>query len=68
MFISDCSFSTGESNVGQASYYSCAFPSMIKRWRELFQNPDAWFGFVQIAGWQYSRMKGGSSGPNTKFF
>ena len=24
----------GESNVGQASFYACAFPSMIARWRE----------------------------------
>jgi sialate O-acetylesterase len=40
----------GESNVGQASYYQCAFPTMISDWRKSFGNPSLWFGFVQIAG------------------
>ena len=42
------------SNVGQASFYSCGFPAMIKAWRELFKVPDLWFGFVQIANFRYS--------------
>ena len=44
----------GESNVGQAKYYQCAFPSMIERWRDAFNDTKLWFGFVQIAGWRYS--------------
>ena len=44
----------GESNVGQAGFYQCAFPSMIRRWREAFKAPALWFGFVQIAGYRYS--------------
>ena len=42
------------SNVGQASFYSCGVPAMIKAWRELFKVPDLWFGFVQIANFRYS--------------
>ena len=44
----------GESNVGRAQYYSCAFPAMIAGWRAAFQQ-QLWFGFVQIAGYQYVR-------------
>lgn len=40
-----------ESNVGQTDYYACAFPAMISDWRKKFNNPSAWFGFVQLAAW-----------------
>eukprot|EP01052_Picozoa_sp_SAG31_P044584 SAG31_NODE_7830_length_1588_cov_1.248489_2_plen_133_part_00 len=47
----------GEANVGAAAYYACQFPAMIEGWREDFQAAGAdsplWFGFVQIAGWNY---------------
>ena len=43
----------GENNVGAAAYYACAFPSMITRWREKFRNEKLWFGFIQIAGYNY---------------
>jgi len=41
----------GEANVGNAPYYACAFPAMISDWRSNFKNPNAWFGFVQLAAW-----------------
>mmetsp|Transcript_20487 Transcript_20487/g.62479 ORF Transcript_20487/g.62479 Transcript_20487/m.62479 type:complete len:609 (-) Transcript_20487:572-2398(-) len=47
----------GESNVGQARYYSCQFPSMIRWWRTKLGAPNLWFGFIQIAGYAYSRPK-----------
>ena len=45
-------------DVGGAGFYACAFPSMITRWREAFQDPDLWFGFVQIASFGYSHPYG----------
>jgi sialate O-acetylesterase len=48
----------GESNVGQTDYYACAFPAMISDWRAKLNNPTMWFGFVQIAGYNYG------AGPN----
>ena len=40
----------GESNVGEAAYYSCIFPAMIADWRSKLPGLNT-FGFVQIAGW-----------------
>jgi sialate O-acetylesterase len=40
----------GESNVGEAAYYSCQFPAMIVDWRAKLPGLNT-FGFVQIAGW-----------------
>jgi hypothetical protein len=41
---------------------------MIRSWREWFGSPALWFGFVQIAGYAYSRpvpaAKGGMA-PDT---
>ena len=34
---------------------------MVQRWREHFGNSKLWFGFVQIAGWQYGHAWGSSS-------
>jgi hypothetical protein len=31
--------------------YDCLFPAMITGWRRAFKNPDAYFGFVQLASW-----------------
>lgn len=31
--------------------YSCLFPSMIQSWRTLFNNPTAYFGFIQLSTW-----------------
>ena len=44
--------------MGQASYYAHGFPAMITGWRAAFANENLWFGFVQIAGWGYSRPYG----------
>jgi sialate O-acetylesterase len=40
----------GEANVGEAAYYSCQFPAMIRDWRAKLPGLNT-FGFVQIAGW-----------------
>eukprot|EP00908_Phaeocystis_cordata_P008726 Transcript_19422.p1 GENE.Transcript_19422~~Transcript_19422.p1 ORF type:complete len:329 (-),score=91.77 Transcript_19422:118-1104(-) len=58
MALTGASWYQGESNVGAAAFYSCAFPSMIARWREAFASPALWFGFVQIAGYAYSHPYG----------
>eukprot|EP00743_Colponemidia_sp_Colp-15_P004596 GILK01004955.1.p1 GENE.GILK01004955.1~~GILK01004955.1.p1 ORF type:complete len:513 (+),score=55.28 GILK01004955.1:35-1573(+) len=42
----------GESNAGDALYYSCAFPAMIADWRVKFQNPAMAFTFVQLAAYE----------------
>ena len=34
---------------------------MVTRWREHFKSPQLWFGFVQIAGWQYGHAWGSSA-------
>jgi len=47
----------GEANVDEragdegAVRYSCTFPGMIKQWRDAFEAPDAYFGFVQLSTW-----------------
>jgi len=43
----------GEANVGHATYYACQITEMIKGWRSDFANDDMYFGFVQIAGYNY---------------
>jgi len=43
----------GEANVGQETYYACAFPAMITDWRKNFNDSSIWFGFVQLAGYNY---------------
>jgi len=39
----------GESNVGEAQYYQCAFPAMINDWRNQLNLPNLFFLFVQLA-------------------
>lgn len=34
-----------------AARYSCTFPGMIQQWRSAFQQPAAYFGFVQLSTW-----------------
>ena len=47
----------GEANVDErrgdegAVRYSCTFPGMISQWRQAFQAPEAYFGFVQLSTW-----------------
>eukprot|EP00937_MAST-01D_sp_MAST-1D-sp2_P006352 g6352.t1 len=68
MQLTGISWYQGESNVGGAAYYACAFPSMIRRWRAAFGDadeatPSIWFGFVQIAGYRYSVPYGNPPRP-----
>jgi len=58
MALTGITWYQGEANVGQASYYAQGFPAMITGWRAAFANNNLWFGFVQIAGWGYSRPFG----------
>lgn len=47
----------GEANVDErpgdegAERYTCTFPGMISAWRKQFQNPEAYFGFIQLSTW-----------------
>lgn len=44
----------GEANAGgqeAADAYAKKFPKMIEAWREAFQVPDGYFGFVQLSTW-----------------
>jgi sialate O-acetylesterase len=44
----------GESNTydqNSANAYSHNFPDMIDAWRKGFQEPDAYFGFIQLSTW-----------------
>merc|ERR1711953_521229 len=55
----------GEANTGfNRDIYNCTFPAMIDAWRELFSTnsntePDAPFGFVQLASWRPDNMDAG---------
>lgn len=42
----------GESNAGRAYQYGTLFPSMIKNWRQDFEQGDFSFYFVQLAPWR----------------
>jgi len=41
-----------ENDIGQ-SWYACAFPALITDWRTKLGSPNAWFGFVHLAGYNY---------------
>jgi hypothetical protein len=38
-------------NATSAAQYSCMFPQMITAWRSAFEQPTAFFGFVQLSTW-----------------
>ncbi len=42
----------GCANVGRDAQYETLFKTLIKNWRETFDNPDMPFYFVQLAGFQ----------------
>ena len=52
----------GESNRGRPDQYTRLQPLYVKTMRELFQNPDAPFYFVQIAPYAYSNPRSFKSG------
>jgi hypothetical protein len=44
----------GEKNTrdqNSADMYGCLFPAMIAGWRKVFNNPSAYFGYVQLSTW-----------------
>lgn len=41
----------GESNVGKHEHYRTLFPSLIAGWREVFNQPEMPFYWVQLAAW-----------------
>jgi len=53
MALKGVTFYQGESNVGADAYYACQFPTTITDWRAKFKTPDLWWGFIQIAGYNY---------------
>ena len=52
----------GESNSNTADRYACAFPAMIRDWRQQFGQPNLPFYFVQIAAWK----EGGQPAVNVR--
>jgi len=53
MALKGVTFYQGESNVGADQYYACQFPATISDWRAKFNDPNQWWGFIQIAGYNY---------------
>lgn len=54
MSIAGFAWYQGEANTATAASakeYSCLFPQMITAWREAFNAPNAYFGFVQLSTW-----------------
>lgn len=54
MAVSGFTWYQGEANTRDdksASDYACLFPAMISEWRKAFDNPSAYFGFVQLSTW-----------------
>jgi len=53
MAVNTFTWFQGESNLGQgATYYGCAQTAMIEMWRKYFNNPTAFFGFVELEPWK----------------
>lgn len=48
----------GESNVGGHSYYPDRQKDMITHWRNIWDNPDMQFYFVELPGWDYGNVDG----------
>lgn len=46
----------GESNVGGHAYYPSRQNDMVAHWRELWNNPDMQFYFVELPGWDYGNV------------
>jgi len=54
MAVTGFTWYQGEANTGHqpnADRYACLFPAMISGWRTKFNNPSAYFGFVQLSTW-----------------
>lgn len=48
----------GESNVGGHSYYPARQADMLNHWRQLWNNPQMPFYFVELPGWDYGNVDG----------
>lgn len=51
----------GESNVGRHKDYPTRQNDMVELWREIWQNPDMPFYFVELPGWEYDDVNGTSA-------
>lgn len=51
----------GESNAGRALQYRILFPAMISHWREIWEEGDFPFYFVQLANFMKSKEEPGES-------
>jgi sialate O-acetylesterase len=54
--IKGCIWYQGESNYDHPDQYEKLFPAMVKRWRQLWQQGDFPFYFVQIAPYDYTQL------------
>lgn len=60
--IKGCIWYQGESNYERPDQYEKLFPAMVKRWRELWQQGDFPFYYVQIAPYDYTQLPPYNSG------
>jgi len=54
MAVSGFTWYQGEANTRappSEAQYACLFPAMISAWRKGFNNPSAYFGFIQLSTW-----------------
>jgi sialate O-acetylesterase len=54
--IKGCIWYQGESNYDHPDQYEKLFPAMVKRWRQLWQQGDFPFYYVQIAPYDYTQL------------
>lgn len=54
--IRGCFFYQGESNTGRPETYEEEFTAMVEDWRELFENPELPFLYVQLAGFADGKL------------
>ncbi|SEM47327.1 sialate O-acetylesterase [Olivibacter domesticus] len=54
--IKGCIWYQGESNYERPDQYELLFPAMVKRWRELWQQGDFPFYYMQIAPYNYAQL------------
>lgn len=54
--IKGCIWYQGESNYERADQYESLFPAMVQRWRDLWQQGEFPFYYVQIAPYNYAQL------------
>jgi sialate O-acetylesterase len=60
--IKGCIWYQGESNYDRPDQYQKLFPTMVKRWRSLWNEGDFPFYYVQIAPYDYAQLPPYNSG------